>query len=74
MLANDTDAEGDAIEITAVADPQHGTATVVQGAQGAPDQISYAPDADYCNDPGAAPTDDVSYTVTGGDTATVAVP
>ena len=73
VLANDTDAEGDAIEITAVADPQHGTATIVQGAQGAPDQIAYAPDADYCNDPGAAPTDDFAYTVVGGDTATVAV-
>ena len=73
VLANDTDAEGDAIEITAVADPQHGTATIVQGAQGAPDQIAYTPDADSCNDPGAAPTDDFSYTVIGGDTATVAV-
>ena len=73
VLANDTDAEGDAIETTGVADPQHGTATVVQGAQGAPDQISYTPDADYCNDPGVAPTDDFSYTVIGGDTATIAV-
>jgi Ca2+-binding RTX toxin-like protein len=73
VLANDTDAEGDAIEITGVADPQHGTATVVQGAQNAPDQIAYTPDPDYCNDPGAAPTDDFAYNVTGGAGATVAV-
>ncbi len=27
---------------------------------------AYTPDADYCNDPGAAPTDDFTYTMTGG--------
>jgi Ca2+-binding RTX toxin-like protein len=73
VLANDTDAEGDPIEITDVGDPPHGTATIVQGALGAPDQLAYTPDADYCNEPGVAPTDDFSYTVVGGDTATVAV-
>ncbi len=71
VLTNDTDADaGDAIEITAVTQPTNGTVSVVQGS---PDQISYAPDTDYCNDPGAAPTDDFTYTITGGDTATVAV-
>ncbi len=70
VLSNDTDLENDTIEITAVTQPNNGTATVVQGS---PDQISYTPDADYCNDPGAAPTDDFSYTISGGDTATVAV-
>ena len=70
VLTNDTDADGDAIEITGVSDPARGTAAVVQGS---PDQVSYAPDADYCNDPGAAAEDTFTYTVTGGDTATVSV-
>jgi len=70
VLSNDVDVDPDAIEITAVGDPAHGTASVVDGSA---DLVRYTPDADYCNDPGAAPTDDVSYTVNGGDTATVAV-
>ncbi len=70
MLTNDTDLENDTIEITAVTQPTNGTATVVQGS---PDQIAYTPDANYCNDPGAPPTDDFTYTISGGDTATVAV-
>ncbi len=28
--------------------------------------LTYQPDADYCNDPGAAPTDDFTYTLNGG--------
>ena len=31
------------------------------------------PDADYCNDPGAAPTDDFDYTLNGGDKGTISV-
>ncbi len=54
VLSNDTDEDGDAIEITAVTEQADGTVSVVQGSQ---DQVSYTPDADYCNDPGAAPTD-----------------
>jgi predicted outer membrane repeat protein len=70
VLANDSDPDGEAVEITAVGDPANGSASVVQGS---PDQVRYTPDADYCNEPGAAPTDDFAYTVNGGDTATVAV-
>jgi len=68
VTANDTDAFGEQTQITDVADPAHGTATLVQGD---PDTVSYAPDADYCND--AAPPDTFGYTVDGGDTATVSV-
>ena len=70
VLTNDTDVEGDAIDIIAVGPAANGTTSVVNGA---PDKVRYTPDADYCNDPGAAPTDDFSYTVNGNDTATVAV-
>jgi hypothetical protein len=68
VLTNDSDAEGDAIEITGVTQPTHGTTSVVQGA---PDRVAYQPVAGYCNEGGAADT--FTYTVTGGDTATVAV-
>ena len=61
---------GTPIEITGVTEPAERHGTVVQGA---PDTIPYTPDPDYCNDPGAAPTDDFTYTITGGDTATVSV-
>ncbi len=70
VLSKDTDAEGDIIEITGLDDALNGTTAVVEGA---PDQVSYTPDAGYCNDPGAAPEDTFTYTVTGGDTATVSV-
>ncbi len=64
VLANDSDAEGDAIEITAVTDPPHGSVAIVQGA---PDVVTYSPDADYCS------ADRFSYTVTGGASASVSV-
>ena len=70
VLGNDVDAEGDTIEITGLSSPAHGTVAIVQGA---PDRLSYTPFADYCNDPGAAPTDNFTYTVNGGDAAIVAV-
>lgn len=68
VTANDTDAFEEQTQITAVTDPAHGAAAVVQGS---PDTIAYTPDADYCND--SAPPDTLDYTVDGGDTATVSV-
>ena len=70
VLANDSDPEEDGFGITDVSDPANGTATIVDGS---PDKVSYAPDPNYCNDPGAAPQDTFTYTVAGGDTATVSV-
>jgi hypothetical protein len=66
VLHNDWDQDGlstKQLEVTAVSDPTHGTATVIQGA-GSTDQISYTPDEDYCNDPSGR--DDVRYEVTNG--------
>ena len=41
VLGNDTDADGDAIEITDVGDPDHGTTAIVD------DTVTYTPDANY---------------------------
>jgi VCBS repeat-containing protein len=65
VLVNDTDIDfGDAIEIESVTDPVHGTASIVQGF---PDDILYDADAGYCG------PDSFSYTVDGGDTASVSL-
>ncbi|PUA81131.1 Ig-like domain-containing protein [Nocardioides currus] len=61
VLANDTDVEGDPIEVTAVGDAEHGTVTLVDGV------VTYTPNANYNG------TDSFTYTVTDGATATVAV-
>jgi hypothetical protein len=69
VLSNDSDPLGRAIEITAVSDPAHGAARVVQEA---PDRIAYTPDAEYCNDPPAA-EETLTYTITGGATAVISL-
>jgi len=66
VLANDDD-EGQVIEITGVTQPTNGTVVITSAGA----DLTYEPDADYCND--GSPTDDFTYTITGGDTATVAV-
>ena len=67
VLANDTDADGGPMTIASASDPANGTVAV------APDNLSlsYTPDPNYCNESG--PTDDFTYTLNGGSTATVAV-
>ncbi len=69
VLANDTDTDGGTKLIASATQPANGTVAV------APDglSLSYQPDADYCNEPGAEPTDDFTYTLNGGSEATVAV-
>ena len=73
VRANDGDPEGDAVSVQSATDPDHGTTSLTAGGEA----ISYTPDPDYCNDagsgPGAGPDDSFSYTVNGGDTATVSV-
>ena len=68
VLGNDTDVENDPITITSATDPADGTVQVV-GPVGAGTNLTYTPDPDFCNDP--PPFDTVTYTVNGGDTATV---
>ncbi|MFC3193912.1 Ig-like domain-containing protein, partial [Marinicella sediminis] len=65
VLGNDANADGGLLEVTGVTQPGNGTAAFTAGG------VTYTPDADYCND--GSPTDDFSYTVNGGSSATVAV-
>ena len=66
VLANDTDADGDAMSVTEVAQPAHGA--VVLNADGT---VTYTPDANYNG------TDSFTYTISDGaggfDTATVSL-
>ncbi len=69
MLANDTDVDAGPKAIASVSDPANGTVVITGGGTG----LTYAPDADYCND-GAPPDDTFTYTLSpGGDEATVSV-
>jgi hypothetical protein len=65
VLANDTDVDGGSV--TGVTQPANGTVAITHSGA----DVSYTPDADYCND--GSPTDDFTYTVPGGSTATVHV-
>lgn len=67
LRGNDTDVESDPITITAASDPANGTTSFTAN------DVTYTPDANYCNDPGAPADDTFTYTVNGGDTATVSV-
>ena len=67
MLANDTDPDG-ATTITATMDPANGTVAVTGGTD-----LTYQPDADYCNDPPGTSLDTFTYTLNGGSEATVSV-
>ena len=68
VLANDTDAENDAILIASSSDPANGTVVLTGGTPGAHTGLTYQPDADYCG------ADSFTYTLTpGADTATVSV-
>jgi len=70
VLANDTDVDGGPKSIASVTQPANGTVVITGGGTG----LTYKPNADYCNDPGAAPDDTFTYTLApGGDTATVSV-
>jgi uncharacterized repeat protein (TIGR01451 family) len=69
VLANDTDPETDTITITNVGDPANGTAVITNSGA----DLTYQPDPNYCNDPPGTSPDTFSYTVNGGDTATVSV-
>ena len=70
VLANDTDIDGGPKSISSVTQPADGTVVITGGGTG----LTYQPDADYCNDPGAPGDDTFTYTLApGGDTATVSM-
>jgi hypothetical protein len=75
VLANDTDIDIDAglREITAVTQPSHGVVTPTGGTTNHWTGLTYQPNANYCNFPGGAPSDDFTYTLNGGSSATVSM-
>ncbi len=69
VLANDTDVDAGPKLVTAVTQPTNGTVVITGGGTA----VSYAPAANYCNSPPGTTPDTFTYTVTGGDTATVSM-
>ena len=69
MLANDTDVDGGPMTIDSATEPANGTVVITGGGTG----LTYEPDADYCNSGPARTPDTFTYTLNGGDTATVSV-
>ena len=67
VLANDTDIDGGPKTIQSVTQPAHGTVVITGGGTG----LTYTPNPNYCNN--GSPTDNFTYTLNGGSTATVAV-
>lgn len=67
VLANDTDPDGGTKRIQSVTQPANGTVAITNGGA----DLSYQPNAGYCND--GTPTDDFTYALNGGSTATVAI-
>ncbi len=66
-LANDSDPDGDALTITAVTDPAHGTAEIITGGT----QIRYTPETDFFGEDAFTYTADDGFG--GAATATVTV-
>jgi hypothetical protein len=69
VLANDTDADGGTKTIESVMQPADGSVAITNGGS----DLTYQPNLNYCNNDGETPTDDFTYTLNGGSTATVAV-
>lgn len=70
VLANDSDVEGDELEIGSVTQPADGTVVITGGGSG----LTYAPDAGYCNSGAGGSPDTFTYSlVPGGSTAEVSV-
>jgi Ca2+-binding RTX toxin-like protein len=69
VLANDTDTDGGPKSVVGNGPAANGT--VARPPSGA--NVSYQPNPEYCNEPGAAADDTFTYTLNGGSTATVAV-
>jgi len=70
VLANDTDVDAGPISIGSVTQPTNGMVVITNAGA----DLTYEPDAGYCNDPPGTTPDTFTYTLTpGGSTATVAV-
>jgi VCBS repeat-containing protein len=70
VLANDTDTDGGPKSITSVTQPTNGTVAITNAGA----DLTYTPNANYCNSPPGTTLDTFTYTLTpGGSTATVSV-
>jgi hypothetical protein len=69
VVANDTDIDGGPKSVESVSQPADGTVAITGGGSG----LTYAPGANYCNDPPGSTPDTFTYTLNGGSTATVSV-
>ena len=69
VLANDTDVDGGPKVIASVTQPANGTVVITGAGSG----LTYQPNANYCNTQPAGPPDTFTYTLNGGDSATVSV-
>jgi hypothetical protein len=67
VRANDTDVDAGPRTITGVTQPTDGNVVITNSG----DDLTYAPDADYCNSP--PPSDDFTYTLNGGSVGHVSV-
>ncbi len=68
VLANDTDVDGGPKSLASVTQPANGTVVITGGGTG----LTYAPNANYCNQPPGTTLDTFTYTLTpGGSTTTV---
>ena len=67
VLANDTDVDGGTKAVQSVTQPANGAVVITNAGA----DLTYAPDADYCND--GSPLDTFTYTLNGGSSATVSV-
>ncbi|HEU0297230.1 MAG TPA: sortase [Anaerolineales bacterium] len=67
VLANDADVDGGPMTINSVTQPANGTVVITNAGA----DLTYQPNANTCNN--GTPTDDFTYTLNGGSTATVAV-
>ena len=61
VLANDSDPESDPLSVTGASDPANGATSFTAA------DVTYTPDLNFCG------TDSFTYTITGGDSATVSV-
>jgi len=73
VLTNDTDIDAGPKNIAAASDPTNGTVVLTGGSPGAHTGLTYAPDANYCNNPPGTTLDTFTYTLNGGSTANVTV-
>jgi VCBS repeat-containing protein len=69
VLGNDTDIDGGPKTIESVTQPANGTVVITGGGS----ELTYEPDANYCNEPPGTTPDTFEYTLNGGSKATVSV-